>query len=151
MTLPWASKTVPRSHMRPDYRQQRKPHLKSLRAPPIPWEDFAFFNGGTPTTDYGECASGHLTTTATFQNYTAPDGTTRQMKLCYASFPFQRPSMCLESWRSRDLRHSLSTVILADDTKWTFDYDNYGEVTFCGTPNRAGQSLYLDHHRVSLL
>jgi YD repeat-containing protein len=28
----------------------------------------------------------------------------------------------------------LTTLILADGTKWTFDYDNYGEVTYIGLP-----------------
>src|SRR6185312_1706966 len=96
---------------------------------------FAFFNGGTTTTNYDGCATGHTNTLATFQNYTAPDGTTRQMKLCYANFPiataFNVPGIVELTGVSAS---QLSTVILADNTKWTFDYDSYGEVLSVGLP-----------------
>jgi YD repeat-containing protein len=29
---------------------------------------------------------------------------------------------------------AITTIILADGTKWTFDYDNYGELAYIGLP-----------------
>ena len=95
---------------------------------------FAFFNGGTTTTDYGGCATGHTPIAATFQSYTTPDGTSHQMKLCYASFPISTAFNVSGIVELTGSAPQLSTVILADGTKWTFDYDNYGEVLSVGLP-----------------
>jgi RHS repeat-associated protein len=96
---------------------------------------FAFFNGGTTTTDYSDCASSHPVNFATFQSYTTPDGTTRQMKLCYGNIPiataFNVPGIVELTGAASS---QLVTLVLADGTKWTFDYDNYGEVKSVGLP-----------------
>src|SRR6266853_6873149 len=41
---------------------------------------------GTATTDYSGCSSSHAIAQAVLQPYTAPDGTSQQVKLCYAYF-----------------------------------------------------------------
>jgi RHS repeat-associated protein len=69
------------------------------------------------------------------QSYITPDGTTRQMKLCYGNIPiapaFNVPGIVdLTGYNAPEL----VTVVLADGTRWTFDYDNYGEATFVGLP-----------------
>ena len=88
MTLPWASKIAPR----PDSPSKLLTATETAsRAPAGPTDtlgrSFAFYNGEITTTDYGGCASGHTISAATMQSYIAPDGTTRQMKLCYANIP----------------------------------------------------------------
>jgi YD repeat-containing protein len=97
--------------------------------------NFAFFNGGTVTTDYHDCSSSRAIAQATVQSYTTPDGTTRQAKLCYGNIPistaFNAPGIIEISGFNLA---ELVTVVLADGTKWTFDYDNYGQVTFVGLP-----------------
>jgi RHS repeat-associated protein len=96
---------------------------------------FAFFNGGLTTTDYSGCVSSHTITLATTQSYVTPDGSTRQMKLCYGSIPIStafnaQGILELTGYNSPQL----VTVVLADGTKWTFDYDGYGQVTVIGLP-----------------
>ena len=94
----------------------------------------AFFNG-TITTDYSGCVSSHTISMATMQSYTAPDGTTRQMKWCYGNIPIATAfnvSGIVELTGA--VSQPLVTVVLGDGTKWTFDYDNYGQVTFVGLP-----------------
>ncbi|MBZ5524412.1 MAG: hypothetical protein LAP21_19415 [Acidobacteriia bacterium] len=90
-------------------------------------------------------------TGAWLMSYSAPDGTTRQMKLCYGAQPglttaFNQPGI-LESPNNIMLPPGsllgldpvnalppLSTVVLADGTKWAFTYDGFGELTSVGLP-----------------
>ena len=44
---------------------------------------------GANTTDYSGCISNYPISGAGFDNYTAPDGSTRSMKVCYAQIPRQ--------------------------------------------------------------
>ena len=45
--------------------------------------------GANPTTDYSGCVSRFAINYAMWGSYTAPDGSTRQMKQCYAAAPIQ--------------------------------------------------------------
>ena len=100
----------------------------------------AFFNNGVQTSDYSGCVSSHTISAAGIQNYTAPDGTTRQMKLCSANIPISTAFNASGISDTGSIASpQLVTVALADGSKWTFDYDNYGEVTFVGLP--AGGSI----------
>jgi RHS repeat-associated protein len=97
--------------------------------------NFAFFNGGVTTTDYSGCTSSHTISAARMQSYITPDGTTRQVKLCFGNIPISTAfnvSGIVESTGYSSPQ--LVTAVLADGTKWTFDYDNYGQVTFMGLP-----------------
>jgi RHS repeat-associated protein len=100
--------------------------------------------------------SGCLTTSATYSpylvNYNAPDGTTRQMKLCFVDIPFQTAfnitlggTPVTEGYgkgfigptppQAPNVLPTVSAVILADGTKWTFTYDGYGEITRVTLPS----------------
>ena len=46
----------------------------------------------TGTSQYGDCVSANPTTSAWLLNYNAPDGSTRQMKMCFAKLPYRLPS-----------------------------------------------------------
>jgi len=91
-------------------------------------------NGGVQTTDYTGCASSHTISAAVTQSYIAPDGTTRQLKLCYGNISMSSAFNVASVVEASGLSQQLVTVVLADGTKWTFDYDNYGETTFIGLP-----------------
>src|SRR5207302_10265380 len=99
-------------------------------------------NTGTTTTDYSGCVSSLAMAAAYLMNYSAPDGSTHAIKLCYASIPMQTafsqygvaqyPSA--GNGQSSTPPWQLVTVVLADGRKWTFSYDSYGEVTSIGLP-----------------
>ena len=104
--------------------------------------NFAFYNGGTVTTEYGDCGSSHTIARATFQSYTAPDGSTRQAKLCFGNISISTAFNAPGIVESSGINPQLVAVVLADGTKWTFDYDNYGQVTFIGLPT-GGSISYI--------
>ena len=104
--------------------------------------NFAFYNGGTVTTEYGDCGSTHTIARATFQSYTAPDGSTQQAKLCFGNISISTAFNAPGIVESSGINPQLVAVVLADGTKWTFDYDNYGQVTFIGLPT-GGSISYI--------
>ncbi|HEY6349654.1 MAG TPA: hypothetical protein VI636_09615, partial [Candidatus Angelobacter sp.] len=104
------------------------------------------FTTGNSTTDYSRCVTSHPMASAYVLNYNAPDGTARSAKLCYANINIQTAfevSGIIETqnYPSPHTMQSaqLVTIVLADGSKWTFDYDSYGELTFVGLP--AGGSI----------
>jgi RHS repeat-associated protein len=109
------------------------------RTPPLNY-------GTTPTTDYSGCASSHAFTSALLYPYVDPNGATQQVKLCYAEITiqtnFQQPNPFSPSVNVVEAATGVSglhfipivSVVLADGTHWTFDYDNYGELSFIALP-----------------
>jgi hypothetical protein len=96
---------------------------------------FTFFTGSATTTDYSGCVSSHTISAAIVESYTAPDGSTRQIKLCYGNIPINTAfNVSGIADYTGGISQQLVTVIQADSTKWTIDYDNYGEATFIGLP-----------------
>src|SRR5258708_40055942 len=74
-------------------------------------------------------------------NYTATDGSTRQVKLCQAPINIQTAfgNPNIAEAQNYPTPHSINvsqvvTAVLADGTKWTFDYDSYGNLTYIGLP-----------------
>jgi RHS repeat-associated protein len=105
---------------------------------------------GAATTDYSGCVSAAPIIAAWLMNYNAPDGTARQMKVCYSSattqtaFHLTLPDGTTVE-EAQDVNFSagqnsprvapgLATVILADGSKWAFAYDTYGEMTSVSLP-----------------
>lgn len=103
--------------------------------------------------DFSGCVSRFALYIADNWTYNGPNGTTQQIKMCYAAVPFQTAFNAtvysnvsvLEAQNystnyNSDLGGYLSlqlvTIILADGSKWTFDYDNYLEVTFSRSSHR---------------
>jgi len=91
------------------------------------------------TSDYSGCVSGYPISGAAFDNYNAPDGTTRAMKVCTAQVPrqsfFNQPGITeYQNYSTPQPLTAIVTVVLADGSKWTFDYDNYGMITRIGLP-----------------
>jgi RHS repeat-associated protein len=74
--------------------------------------------------------------------YKAPDGSTQSIQRCYAYSPIQTAfSQPLVAQAPNNLApaalaqlQQLVTVVLADGSKWTFDYDSYGNVIYAGLP-----------------
>jgi RHS repeat-associated protein len=98
-------------------------------------------NTGTPTSDYSGCVSPLPIAGAFLLSYVAPDRTTQQIKQCMANVPlqtsFNQPGVIeFQNYGGQSTVPSLMlvTVVLADGTKWTFDYDSYGEVINVGLP-----------------
>src|ERR1700731_4572882 len=116
-----------------------------------------FASGGTATTDYSGCVSRLAINSAVVYSYTGPGGVTEQIKMCIALFPFQTAfnvtsgstpvieaqnySTNYSSLYGGYVGLQIVTVILADGSKWTFDYDNYLEVTTVGLPTGGSINL----------
>ncbi|HEY2390212.1 MAG TPA: RHS repeat-associated core domain-containing protein [Candidatus Angelobacter sp.] len=76
--------------------------------------------------------------------YIDPNGSTQPVKLCYSQLTVHTafnqmaygtiPVGEFDSSLLPSPYAGLTNVILADGTKWAFDYDNYGEVTYIGLP-----------------
>ncbi|HEY6350973.1 MAG TPA: hypothetical protein VI636_16340, partial [Candidatus Angelobacter sp.] len=113
---------------------------------------------GTPTTDYSGCVSRFTINSAYINDYNGPNGTTQQIKACYAAVPFQTAfnaavygsvavieaqnySPNYNSVLGGYFAQELVTLILADGSQWTFDYDNYLEVTSVGLPTGGSIGL----------
>jgi RHS repeat-associated protein len=103
------------------------------KAPPL--------NGWTSVTDYSNCVSSLPINAAFLVNYSAGDGSTQAIKLCYANIPIQTafsqtgvlqdPSSVGGTPASQQ---QVVTVILADGTKWAFSYDSYANLIYVGLP-----------------
>ena len=99
--------------------------------------------------DFGGCVSNVAINSAWLVSYTAPDGSTRQMKMCFAQITYETafnqpgineaafgPALPPGSNRlqANNQLPNLATVILADGTKWAFTYDGYGELASISLP-----------------
>src|SRR5579864_5282526 len=112
---------------------------------------------GAPTSDYSGCVSRFTVSYAFINYYTGPGGASQQVKSCYAAVPFQTAFNAttagvsvLEAQNVSSNYNStlggymvlqLVTLVLADGSKWTFDYDSYLEVTSVGLPTGGSISL----------
>jgi RHS repeat-associated protein len=108
---------------------------------------------GTPTSDFSGCVSRYPIYSAFIVNYTGSNGVMQQIKNCYAVFPIQTafnvPGVTeaqnyatnYNSFLGGYEQLALVTVVLADGSKWSFDYDGFLEVTSVGLP--AGGSISL--------
>jgi len=114
------------------------------------------FTTGTTTTDYSGCitSNGPIARASTY-NYSAPDGTTKQVKWCYATVQLQTSfnqsgvqEVQNSNGQSPTSIQEVATIILADGNKWTFAYDSYGDVTSIGLP--TGGSIAYTWTTVSL-
>jgi YD repeat-containing protein len=98
------------------------------------------YNSADPT----GCGGAHPFYYASVLYYIAPDGSTQPVKLCYSQLTVHTafnqvaygtiPIGDFDSSTLSGPYAGLTSVILADGTKWTFDYDSYGEVTYIGLP-----------------
>src|SRR6185369_7121257 len=108
---------------------------------------------GTVAPNNVGCPSSSSVYSAWLVNYSTPDGTIRQMKLCFADIAFQTTFNVTFSdgtpiaegkgkafigstfAQAPNILPAISGVILADGSKWTFTYDNFGEITNIGLPS----------------
>jgi YD repeat-containing protein len=103
---------------------------------------------GTATGDCTGCVSSHpfnsSIASAAIYYYQDPNGVTQQIKLCPAEVPIQtafnqpnpyNPSVNVGEAATPTVHYvPLVSVALADGTYWTFDYDNYGELSSITMP-----------------
>src|ERR1044071_1385886 len=103
----------------------------------------------TTASDNGGCATTYPVAGAYLLSYSAPDGTTHQIKMCYTQLTMQTafnqpgiqeypggPALPPGSnvFQADNQLPTLTTVILADGTKWAFAYDNFGEISSVSLP-----------------
>ncbi|HXB21392.1 MAG TPA: hypothetical protein VNV88_08425, partial [Candidatus Solibacter sp.] len=112
-------------------------------------------NSGTATTDYSGCVSSLAIAVAYLKNYSAPDGSTQAIKLCYANIPLQTAfsqtgvvQFPASVNGTPPPQQQLVTAVLADGSKWSFSYDSYGNATSIGLP--TGGSISYTWTEVSL-
>jgi RHS repeat-associated protein len=112
---------------------------------------------GAVAPDFTGCVSRLPITRAYLYYYPGPNGTTQQVKTCYSAFPFQTAFHATagntgvaeaqtyngnyNSVLNAYVREQLVTVVLADGSKWTFDYDSYLEVSSVGLPTGGSINL----------
>src|SRR5882724_9652634 len=99
---------------------------------------------GAAVSDYSNCVSRFPIARAFALNYQAPDGTQRQLKECFAEIPIQTSfnqsinGVPVIEAVTGDLSTThfvpIVTLVLADGTRWVFDYDSYGELISMGLP-----------------
>jgi RHS repeat-associated protein len=99
---------------------------------------------GAAVSDYSNCVSRFPIARAFALNYQAPDGTQRQLKECFAEIPIQTSfnqsinGVPVIEAVTGDLSTThfvpIVTLVLADGTRWIFDYDSYGELISVGLP-----------------
>src|SRR5579864_5798455 len=99
------------------------------------------FTTGNSTTDYSGCVTSHTMAWAYVLNYNAPDGTVRSAKLCYAYINIQTAFGVSGIYEAQNYPSphtiqvgELVTLVMADGSKWTFDYNSYGDLTLVGLP-----------------
>lgn len=102
-----------------------------------------FVSGPTfDPTDSSGCSSAHPFVSSGVYYYNAPDGSLRSIKQCtsqinvhtafnqyYGNTPISEYDSSISG-----AAYAITTIILADGTKWTFDYDTYGELAYVGLP-----------------
>jgi RHS repeat-associated protein len=99
------------------------------------------------TTDYSNCVSSQPISGALVAHYQDPNGVARNIKFCAAEIPihtaFNQPfgtGTVVEAITGTNSGSSILhfipvvTLVEADGTRWTFDYDTYGEVISIGLP-----------------
>ena len=92
--------------------------------------------------DFSGCVSQFTLVRADIRYYHAPDGSTQSIKLCYADVPVQTAfnqagvaeAQSAGSAYATTQLQQVVTVLLADGSKWTFNYDSYGELISAGLP-----------------
>ena len=96
---------------------------------------------GATVTDYSDCVSPLPILSAVVNHYSAPDGTTRGIKFCYSQYTLQTAFSQTGVYQAQQntdphahVQIKLVTAILPDGTRWTFNYDGYGEVIYVGLP-----------------
>jgi hypothetical protein len=93
---------------------------------------------GVSTTDFSTCPSN--TTAASiwnlpaFANSAAPSSTTAPIKLCYANFSIATAFGVPNVGEVNYVATLLQNVVLPNGTMWTFNYNNYGDLTYLGLP-----------------
>ncbi|HEV3037570.1 MAG TPA: NucA/NucB deoxyribonuclease domain-containing protein [Candidatus Angelobacter sp.] len=119
---------------------------------------------GATTTDFSDCVSRLPITHANLYYYPGPNGATQSIKTCYAAFPMQTNFQAkvgntgvteaqnysgnYNTLLKGYVREQLVTVVRPDGNKWTFDYDNYLEVSSVGLP--TGGSINLTWTTIAL-
>jgi RHS repeat-associated protein len=120
--------------------------------------------GGAVTSDYSGCSSARTITYAVVYSYAGPGGVPNQIKVCAAPVAFHTafhetlsdgtPVIEAQDY-SPNYNSALGgyavlqivSVVLADGSQWTFDYDDYLEVTSVGLP--TGGSIHLTWTTIS--
>ena len=92
--------------------------------------------------DFSGCVSQFPLVRADIGYYRAPDGSTQAIKMCYANIPVQtafnqagvaEAQSAGSAYATTQLQQAV-TAIQADGSKWTFNYDGYGDLTSVGLP-----------------
>ena len=98
-------------------------------------------SSGSATTDFSKCASSLPINSAFLLNYSAPDGSTQVIQVCYANIPiqtaFSQPGVAQAPNSVGGVpgqQLGIVSVVLADGSQWSFSYDSYGELTYVGLP-----------------
>jgi hypothetical protein len=106
--------------------------------------------------DSSGCVSSHPFFSSSVMYYNAPDGSTQSVKVCFSQLTVQTAfNQVMDGVAIGEFDSTLhpegsigvTMLILADGTKWTFDYDNYGELTFLGCTPRKPTPTWDDHGR----
>ena len=93
---------------------------------------------GVSTTDLAGCpgntAAARIWNLPTFANSPSPTSATAPIKLCYANFSIATNFGVANVGEYQRTLQLLQNVILPNGTMWTFNYNNYGDLTYLGLP-----------------
>ena len=109
----------------------------------------------TQTSDYSHCAATSRSISgAEIWNYPGPDGRSFSLTVCYTTFTpsaaFSQPNVDPPSAAAtveqidsfaHGIGSYISSILMPDGNRWSFDYDDYGNVTRIGLPT-GGSIVY---------
>jgi RHS repeat-associated protein len=101
---------------------------------------------GSSSISTSGCVSSLPLSSATIETFTGPTGASEQVKLCFGTLTFLTSfaqsgvteSQSTGSGGTKTI-NPLVTLFLPNNTKWTFNYDTYGNITSIGFP--TGDSI----------
>src|SRR5579859_2924575 len=105
-----------------------------------------FFNPQLTSTDSSNCQSPYPISSANVINFPGQSGGSTPIKFCYSNFGINTGSMPGGAPASATVP-MLVTAVLANGTKWTFNYDSYGNIAYIGLP--TGGSISYGYTTIS--
>src|SRR5713101_382098 len=98
-----------------------------------------FFDPRPSATDSQDCQSPYPISSANVINFPGQTGGSTPVKFCYSSFGINSGSLPGGAPASTTVP-MLVTAVLANGTKWTFNYDSYGNIMYISLPTGAAIS-----------
>ncbi len=116
---------------------------RAIAAPPTISYLNGTITGGTVTTDYSKCSGTQTTVAAANWNIPGPAGGTTTVEFCWARFSVSVGTTQGITQGFSGLLYMLQSLVLPNNTTWTFEYDGGGNLSSLTLPTGGTISLHL--------